>query len=179
MSKWIIDTAHASAEFKVQHLGLSWVRGQIFGVTGEIEYDPQNPAAAQFHGKLDVDTLNTGVEMRDGHLKSADFFDVANHPQIEFVSKDVNMSSDNQADVTGDLTIRGTTLPTNLKVAFLGVTEKFEQDGSSHNVAAFTITAKLNRQDFGLKWNVDLPGGKVLVGNEVEIVVEVEAIEQK
>lgn len=178
MSKWIIDTAHASAEFKVQHLGLSWLRGQMFGVTGEIEYDPQNPENAKFQGKIDVNTLSTGVEMRDGHLKSADFFDVANYPHIEFMSKSVKMISDKSADVEGDLTIRGTTLPTKIKVDFLGSTEKFEQDGSKKHVAAFTITTKLNRQDFGLKWNVDLPNGKVLVGNEVEVVVEVEAIEQ-
>lgn len=176
MAKWKIDTAHATAEFKVKHLGISWVRGQIYGITGDIEFEEDNLEDSKFNGEIDVNTITTGQEQRDGHLKSADFFDVENFPTINFESKGVLGANDNQAKVKGDLTIHGVTKEVELEVTYHGEQIKPNMDGSTDTVIAFTLETKVDRRDFDLNWNVDIPGGKVMIGNEVEIVVELEAI---
>jgi polyisoprenoid-binding protein YceI len=178
MAKWNIDTAHASATFKVQHLGISWVRGQVFGMKGEVNYDPENIEATTFNGTLDVATVNSGNEMRDGHLKSPDFFDVANYPEIKFVSKSVSKVDENHAKVTGDLTIKDVTKEVVLDVEFHGINKRpsaIDPEGQERDVAAFSAKTNLNRNDYGLKWNMDLANGMVLVGNEVELFIEIEA----
>ena len=181
MAKWTIDTTHASATFKVQHLGISWVRGQVFGMKGEIEYDPTNIESTKFDGTLDVNTITSGNEMRDGHLKSADFFDVANFPEIKFLSKSVSKVDETHAKVTGDLTIKDVTKEVVLDIEFHGVSQRpsaIDPEGKERDVAAFTAKTKVNREEFGLKWNMDLANGKVLVGNEVELTIELEGGKQ-
>jgi polyisoprenoid-binding protein YceI len=180
MSKWQIDTAHATASFKVKHLGLSWVPGQIYGITGNIEFEPGNLAAAKFDAEIDLTTLTTGQPMRDGHLKSADFFDVEKYPKMQFESTSVTKVDDTHFELVGNLTIKSTAKEVKITGEFLGETDKTATDGSGAilRVAAFTLHTSVDRRDFGLNWNIDLPGGKLLVGNEVEITVEVEAIKQ-
>lgn len=180
MSKWKIDPNHGTAEFKVQHLGIAWVLGQIYGITGDIEFDPASPETAKFNAEIDLNTLTTGQEQRDGHLKSADFFDVVNHPQMKFESTKFEKVDDKNYKLTGNLTIKDTTKEVEIAAQFLGETDKPAMDGTDNmlHVAAFSLHTKLDRRDFGLTWNVDLPGGKVLVGNEVEIEVEFEAIKE-
>ena len=169
---------HTSAEFKVQHLGFAWVKGTIYGISGEIQFEPGKIAEAAFNGKLDVSTLTTGNEQRDGHLKGADFFDLENYPEIKFSTKSVEETSENSAKVTGDLTIKDTTKEVELDVKFNGTGTKMGNEGETLTVASFSITSKLNRYDFGLTWNVELPGGKLLVGKDVELSIEVEAIQE-
>lgn len=174
MTKWEIDPAHSSANFSIQHLGFAKVSGTIFGVGGNIAFDPENPNDAEFNGVLDVKTLTTGVEQRDGHLKSDDFFDVENYPEITFTSKSVEASEDT-AKIRGDLTIKGVTKEVELEADLLGIGEKDMGEGPVE-VAAFVLRTKVNRYDFGLEWNMELPSGKLLVGKEVTIEVNIEAV---
>lgn len=178
MSNWKIDTAHASVDFKVKHLGLSFVRGQISGVSGEITFDPENISSSKFKGEIDISTITTGVEYRDGHLKSPDFFDIGTYPSAKFESAEIIEGSEEGFKVKGNLTIKDTTKEVIIDVTFLGTTESYKEDGSIDTVAGFSGSTNFNRQDFGLSWNVDLPNGKVLVGNEVELTIDVEAIKQ-
>ncbi len=180
MSNWKLDTVHTAAEFKVKHMGLSWVTGHVFGVTGEIEFDPENPESASYSGVLDVSTLTTGDKKRDGHLMSDDFFDVANHPEITFKSTEVKVmgGEEETATVKGELTIAGVTKEVELLVSFLGVAERPNQDGGSDKVAGFLLNSKIDRTEFGLDWNMPLPGGNMLVGNYVDIRIDIQAVEQ-
>ena len=178
MAKWQIDTAHAFAEFKVKHMGIAWVTGHMFGVTGDIDYDPENPSQAKFNGKLDATTITTGNEMRDGHLKSDDFLDVDKHQFIEFKSTSVKLDGENDSKVKGELTIRGVTKEVELWVTFEGTIQKPNQEGGMDTVAAFMLTTTIDRKDFGLDWNMELPGGNWMVGDNVDIRVDVEAIQQ-
>lgn len=170
MSKWIIDNAHASVSFQIQHLGISWVRGQFYDVSGEVEFDPADVEQASFMGNVKVDSISTGVDQRDGHLLSPDFFDAANFPEIKFTSKSVTGNNDKMM-VTGDLTIKDVTKEVELELVFHGV----QENGSAEQVAAFTGTTQIDREEFGLTWNMDVPGGKKLVGTKVNLIIEVEA----
>lgn len=109
MAKWQIDSEHASASFKLMHMGLAWVRGQMYGIKGEVEYDPEQPEASAFRGTLDTTTLTTGHKQRDGHVTSPDFLDVEKYPTISFESTNVGNINNNEAKVLGKLTIKGIT----------------------------------------------------------------------
>lgn len=173
MTVWNIDTAHTSAEFSARHMMITTVRGSITNVTGTVVFDPANPAAASVEATLDATTLTTGVADRDHHLKSPDFLDVANYPTITFKSTKVEPSADGQkARVTGDLTIRGVTRPVTLDVEFLGMGNSPFGDTR----AGFTASTRINREDWGLTWNMALEAGGVLVGKEIGITLDVEVI---
>lgn len=147
------------------------VRGGFDKVSGTVVFDPQNPQTSSVEATIDVSSINTGVADRDAHLKSADFLDVENYPTIIFKSTDVKVTGDNTGDVTGDLTIRGVTRPVTLKVEFLG-----EASGMGSDRAGFEATTKINREDFGLVWNVALETGGVLVGKEITLNIDAETI---
>lgn len=174
MSKWKIDTDHASATFTVQHLGISWVNGQMHGIVGEIELDPADPEAVKFSGTVDTTTIDTGMAMRDGHLKSGDFLDAEKFPTLKFASKSATKSGDT-LKVTGDLTIKDITKEVVLDVIFHGIAQK-PTDAGIIEVAAFSANTEIDRRDFNMNWNVDLPGGKLMVGNEIKINLELEAL---
>jgi polyisoprenoid-binding protein YceI len=176
MTKWKIDSTHTTASFKVQHLGIAWILGHVYGVTGDIDFDPANVSQAKFAAAIDLNTLTTGNTMRDSHLKSADFFDIENHPQMVFESSGVQQLSENDYEIKGELAIRGAAKPVVVKAKYLGETDKTTMDGSIVHVAAFSLQTQLDRRDFGLTWNIELPSGKLLVGNEVYINIELEAI---
>jgi polyisoprenoid-binding protein YceI len=159
-------------------MGIAWVNGSITGVSGEIVFDPENPDSASFTGKLDVNTIHTGQEKRDMHLKGEDFFDVEDYPEMKFETKEVDIKSDTESEVTGDLTIRDKTNEVDLEVKFNGTGERPNNDGGMDTVASFTLETMIDRRDYGLDWNMELPGGNLLVGNKVQIVVEVEAVKQ-
>lgn len=178
MSQWKIDTAHATAQFKVKHMGLAWVPGHVYGITGDIDFDPANISNAKFSANIDLTTLTTGMAQRDGHLKSADFFDVEKYPNMKFESTSVEKTSENHFIVKGNLTIKETTKEIEVNAEYLGETEKQNMDGTTSTVTSFILSAELDRRDFGLNWNIDLPGGKLLVGNEAHITIDVEAIKQ-
>ena len=172
MATWKFDPAHTSASFSARHMMVTTVRGTFAPPTGTLEFDPANPAAAHVHAEIDATTLTSGVTDRDNHLRSADFLDVANFPKITFNSTKVQVTGDDTADVTGDLTIRGVTRPVVLKTEYLGkVASPF---GDTR--AGFSASTKINREDWGLNWNVAIEAGGVLVGKEIKIELELEAI---
>lgn len=176
MTNWKIDTAHATATFKVKHLGISWVPGHLTGISGDISFDPENPEASKFTAELDLTTLTTGLEMRDGHLKGADFFDTEKYPKMKFESSSMKKISETDYLLEGNLTIKDVSKQVEIKAEFLGEADKQNMDGTMSHVAAFALKTQIDRRDWGLNWNIDLPGGAVLVGNEVYIEVDFEAI---
>lgn len=170
MATWNIDPAHATAEFSARHMMVATVRGRFAPPTGTLEFDPANPAAAHVEATLDAASLTSGQADRDAHLKSPDFLDVANYPTITFKSTSVNLTSDTEGTVTGDLTIRGVTKPVTLKVEYLGSAT----DPWGNTKAGFTAEGKINREDWGLNWNVALEAGGVLVGKEIKLNIDAE-----
>jgi polyisoprenoid-binding protein YceI len=171
MPTWNFDPAHTSADFSARHMMVTTVRGKFEKISGTLNFDPANPEQASGEVTIDASSLNTGVTDRDNHLRSADFLDVANYPTITFKSTKVEKTGDNEGTITGDLTIRGVTRPVVIKAEYLG-------QGTNPwgiTVAGFSGTTKINREDFGLTWNVALETGGVLVGKDINIALDVEA----
>ena len=174
MSVYNLDVAHSAAEFSTRHMMVTTVRGSFKKVTGKVVYDKANPAASSVEAVIDTSSItSTGVEQRDGHLKSPDFLDIAKYPTITFKSTKVEpYDGGSKAKVTGNLTIKDVTRPVVLDVEFLGETKGME--GLPH--IGFTGTTRINREDFGLTWNMALEAGGWLVGKDVNITLDVEAI---
>lgn len=171
MAKWNIDTAHTGINFSVRHMMVTTVRGSFQNFSGTIDFDPKNPSAGSVEVTIDANSISTGANDRDNHLRSADFFDAANHPNITFKSTKVEVKGDNAGKIYGDLTIHGVTRQVVLETEFLG--ENTNPWGAK--VIGFNATTKINREDFGLTWNVALETGGVLVGKEIKIELDVEA----
>jgi polyisoprenoid-binding protein YceI len=172
MATWNIDTTHAHAEFSARHMMITTVRGGFKNVSGTVVFDPANPAAASVEAIIDTTTIDTGFADRDNHLKSPDFLDIANYPTITFKSTKVEPKGDNEAKIHGDLTIRGVTKPVVLNAEFLGAaTSPFGDER-----AGFSATTQINREDWGLTWNMGLEAGGVLVGKEIKITLDLEVI---
>lgn len=174
-STWEIDSAHASANFSVRHLMVSNVKGTMGKVTGKVELDDGDITKSTVDVTIDVKGINTKEPKRDDHLRSKDFFDVEKFPNITFKSTKVEKAGD-KLKVTGDLTIRGTTKPVTLEAM---VTNEVKNPFTKATTRGVTATAKINRKDFGLTWNVALEAGGVMVGEEVEISVDAELIKQE
>ncbi len=174
MSTWIIDTAHTEIGFKVKHLVISTVSGKFTKFEGKLEGDPADFSNAQITFTADIDSITTGNEQRDGHLKSADFFDAANHPKLSFKSTAIVGKGDNEYKVTGELTIRNTTKPISLNVEFGGV----QNDLYGQTVAGFEITGKINRQEYGLSWNAVTEAGGIVVADDVKLIINAELVKQ-
>jgi polyisoprenoid-binding protein YceI len=170
---WNLDTTHTDVIFAAKHMMVTTVRGKFGTVSGSLQLDPENPTAATGSFTIDAASLNTGVEQRDGHLRSPDFFDVEKYPEITFVSTAVVAKGDDDYAVTGDLTIRGTTRPVTLDVEYLGL---FVSMGGARR-AGFHATTKINREDWGLTWNVGLEAGGWLVGKDVKLEIDL-AVEE-
>jgi polyisoprenoid-binding protein YceI len=170
---WQIDPMHSSAQFAVRHLGLSTVRGEFHNVKGAIELDDKDISKSSVDVTIDTTTVDTREPGRDKHLKSADFFDVEHFPTMTFKSTKVEQVSTGKLKVTGDLTIRGTTKPVVLDVE--GPTAPITDPWHMQRAAA-SATAKINRQDFGVKWNQTLDSGGVVVSDEVSITLDVEMV---
>jgi polyisoprenoid-binding protein YceI len=175
-STWQIDAAHTGVELAVKHMMFTTVRGRFKDVQGTISIDEQNPANSTIEVEIAAASLDTGVADRDGHLRSADFLDVENHPAITFRSKRVEGAFRNEGDrftVTGDLTIRGTVREVTLE----GTYEGTGKDPWGGTRAGARATAKIDRRDFGLVWNQALETGGILVANDVRIEIEVQAVQ--
>lgn len=173
---WDVDPSHSSANFKVRHLMVSHVRGELGPVAGAVWIDDQDITRSRIDVSIDARKIATRDEKRDEHLRSADFLDVANHPTVTFKSTRVERAGGDDLRVTGDLTIRGTTRPVTLTVEALApaVTDPW---GNTKRGA--TAHAKIHRKEWGLQWNVGLEAGGVLVGEEVSIEIEVELLKRK
>jgi polyisoprenoid-binding protein YceI len=170
-STWELDPAHTGVHFKVRHLMVSSVRGDFEKVSGKIVYDETDVTKSTAAIVIDAASVNSRVEKRDADLRSPNFLDVANHPTITFKSKRVEKTGDGTLKVTGDLTIRGVTKPVVLDVE--GPTPAIKDPGGNLRVGG-QATTKINRKDFGLVWNKALETGGVVVGDEVDITIDVE-----
>jgi polyisoprenoid-binding protein YceI len=164
---WKTDPTHTDVQFSAKHMMVTTVRGKFTDVQGTLTLDEANPAASGGSFTVKTASINTGVEQRDGHLRSADFFDAEQYPEITFTSTRVEAKRDNDYAVTGDLTIRDVTRPVTFDVEFLG-----NYDGFQGRRAGFHATTKLNREDFGLTWNVALESGGWLVGKEIKLEID-------
>lgn len=167
---WMIDPAHSSVSFSARHLGLSKVRGSFGEFNGTIEVADDHLDSA-ITVEIHTQSVYTGQQMRDDHLRSPDFLDVANHPTMDFVSRGIERSGDGYR-MTGDLTIRGTTRPVSLDVDFEGLAPDPMSGGQR---IGFSAETSINREDFGLTWNAPLETGQILVGKKVNIDLEIVA----
>lgn len=165
---WVLDPAHSEVGFSVRHMMISKVRGAFDVKSATIEA-PENPLEAKVTASVDVASVDTKDTARDEHLRSADFFDVANHPTLDFVSTGVRYEG-GEFLVDGDLTIRGVTKPVTFTVDFGG----FGTDPWGNYKAGATATTVINREDFGLTWNAALETGGVLVGKDVTITLDLQ-----
>ncbi len=180
MKKWTFEPGHTAAEFRARHMMVTYVRGHFKNVRGHLDFDPANPTEAKVEVTIDTAGLWTGVADRDAHLKNADFLDVASFPTITFRSDKVELIGPNEAKVHGQVTIRGVTKPLTLRTTFLGTWQTpWWENGVDHGPktrAGFVATGRLNRHDFGVSWNSVLDHGGLVVGDEVEITLDAEAI---
>ena len=174
IDRWEIDSSHSSMHFSVRHLVIAKVRGSFTRWTGTVQVPNGDFSKATVAVTIDASSIDTGVADRDAHLKSPDFFDAAQYPELGFVATRVQARSGHDVDVVGDLTIKGITREVVLRVDQHGQTK----DPWGNLRAAFTAKTSIDRKDFGLTWNQVLETGGVMVGDRVEIEAEIEAVKQ-
>ena len=172
---WKIDPAHTAAQFAVKHMMISTVRGEFKGVTGTIVWDDADVTKSTVEVTIDAKTVNTGEDKRDQDLRSANFFDVEKFPTLIFKSKKVEAAGAGKLKVTGDLTMHGVTKEVVLDVDGPSTAVK---DPWGNTRSAVSATTKLNRQDYGVKWNANLDGGGVVVSDSVTITIDLEMVKQ-
>ena len=170
---WTIDPDHSDVGFKVKHLMVSNVKGNFEKYTGVVEINDKDITKSKVQVNIDTNSINTNVQKRDEHLRSADFFNVAKYPAMTFVSKKVAKAGKDKLKVTGDLTLHGITKQVVLNVE--GPTRESKDPWGNIRKGA-TATTKINRKDFGLVWNAALETGGVTVGEEITITLEIEMI---
>jgi polyisoprenoid-binding protein YceI len=172
---WKLDPAHTQVEFSARHMMFTTVRGLFTGVSGTVVIDEENPDNSRVEVEIDAKSIDTRVSDRDTHLRSGDFLDVEKHPEITFRSKRVKgayAEAGDEFEVVGDLTIRGTTKEVTLEARFEG--RGIDPWGGER--AGFSARTKIDRREWGLKWNQALEAGGVLVGNEITIEVQAQAV---
>ncbi len=172
---WVLDSAHSNVKFQVRHMMISNVHGAFEKVSGTIDYNEAAPEKTIVDVKIDAASINTKDEKRDNHLKSPDFLDVEKHAQIEFKSTRVQRIDDNTAKLYGNLTIRDVSKPVVLDVEFLGKAKSPWGVWS----AGFIATGKINREDWGLNWNVALETGGWLVSKDIKIEIDAEIMDMQ
>ncbi|GBD17425.1 Protein YceI [bacterium HR26] len=172
VARWEIDPVHSEIAFSVRHMMVATVRGRFNQFQGIIEFDPAHPESGRVEVTIDAASIDTRNEQRDNHLRSPDFLNVEQYPTITFVSKRIEPLGDNRFRVVGDLTIRGVTREVALDAEFLGV----GKDPWGGERAGFTARTKLNRHDFGASWNVALEAGGFLVGDTLDVTLDIEAV---
>jgi polyisoprenoid-binding protein YceI len=172
MAKWIIDPDHSGATFSVRHMMIAYIRGQFSRIGGTIFFDPLNRNNSSIELSIDATSIFTGIQKRDDHLKSADFFDVDKYPTISFMSTRINGVNGNKADVTGDLTLHGITRRITVPVEFSGPVKDPFGDGSS---MGFSVSTVINREDYGIMWNQPMENNGIMVGRDVHLFIDLEA----
>lgn len=173
MATWTINSYHSVAQFSVRHMMVTWVIGMFGKITGTLEFDPLKVAASSVVVEIDADSLYTGVAMRDEHLKGPDFFDVVQSPTITFKSTRVEPAGLDHAWVHGDLTLRGVTRPVLLDVTWAGPAH-LEDEGKIYTSFGFQATTKVNREDFGMMYNVEMEHGGVGVSRQAYLTLHAE-----
>ena len=171
---WEADSAHSSAGFAVRHMGVSTVRGTFGKTEATVTLDPTDVTKSTVSATIDAKTINTQNEKRDGHLKSADFFDTGKHPNITFKSTKVEQAGEGKLKVTGDLTMKGVTKPVVLDVT--GPSKPVTVMGAERS--AVSATTRLSRKDWGLTWNKALETGGVMVSDEVDVTLDLQLVKK-
>jgi polyisoprenoid-binding protein YceI len=166
-----IDPNHTYIGFSVRHMMVTQQRGQFHGVTGALKLDRADLTRSSIEASIDVGSVDTNVAQRDDHLRSADFFDAANHPRMTFVSREIQVQPEGRLRVMGDLTIRGTTRPVVLDAD--PITEESRDPFGMIKIGTSALT-RISRKDFGLVWNAVLETGGIAVGDEVKITLDLQ-----
>jgi polyisoprenoid-binding protein YceI len=166
---WNVDPVHSSVEFHVKHLGIATVKGKFKEFQGTLEVTPEGAHAS---GTVQVASVDTGEPQRDTHLRSADFFDAENIPEITFSSTSISDKGDDEFEITGDFSIHGITHPLTLKASLEGT----ETDPQGNDRVGLSATAQINRSDFDMKFNMALGSGNVVVSDKVKILLEISAV---
>lgn len=169
-TNWTIDPTHSEVQFKVKHLVISTVTGSFRSFTGSLTTEGDDFVGASAEFSADISSIDTGMEQRDGHLKSADFFDAENHPTLNFKTSKFKKLNDEQYSVEGDLTLRGVTKSIILKAEVGG----FATDFYGNEKVGFEITGTINRKDFGLAWSAVTEAGGVVVSDDVKLLLNVQ-----
>jgi polyisoprenoid-binding protein YceI len=180
MASWTFEPGHTEVEFRARHMMVTWVRGLFKDVHGKLEFDHAHPLEGAFEGEIDATRIWTGEPDRDAHLRSADFFDVEAHPKIAFSGRFTERVGELDFKALADVTIRGITREVVLDAAYLGQWETpfwvgDENRGTLRRIG-FEAAANVNRHDFGVAWQDELPAGGVVVSNEIRLVLDLEAI---
>ncbi len=182
MARWFLEPGHTAAEFCVRHMMVTWVRGHFKDVHGTLDFDEQDPSRGTVEVTIDARGLWSGEADRDAHLRSADFLDVERHPEIRYSGRVARLLGASDYQVLGDLTIRGVSRPVLLDVRCTGSWSTPWWEGGvdlgPKTRAGFVATARIDRRDFGVSWNSPLPGGGLVVGDEVHITIDAEAVLQ-
>jgi polyisoprenoid-binding protein YceI len=182
VTTWIFEPGHTEAEFKARHMMVTWVRGLFKDIHGEIDFDLNDPLSSSFRGEIDAAGLWTGERDRDAHLRSADFFDTDNHPRIVFSGRITERIGDTHFKAIAELSVRVTTRDVPLDVAYLGQWEApfwvGEENRGDMRRIGFEASGRIDRQDFGVSWQDELPGGGVVASNEIQLALDVEAIHE-
>ncbi|MFW6192683.1 MAG: YceI family protein [Gemmatimonadota bacterium] len=181
MARWVFEPGHTAAHFRVRHMMVTNVRGRFSDVTGHVDFDPANPVDGAVEARIDTATLWTGEEARDAHLRDDDFLGVDEHPEMVYRGDRVEPLGCNELRVHGELTLRGVAREVPLDVRYLGMWstpywDEGEERGPVRRVG-FEATAALDRTAFGVDWNSPMEGGGTVVGDEVRITLDVEALE--
>jgi len=174
MNTWIIDVSHSEIGFKVKHLMVSTVRGQFTKFGGNITSPEDDLTKAEISFSAEASSINTHNEMRDNHLKSPDFFDVAKFPTMTFKSTKITKKGDSDFEVAGEFTMHGIKKEITFDAVFNGITNT-----DKGRIMGFGISGSLNRKDFGLTWNAPIEKGGVMVSEEVKLDINIEAKEEK
>lgn len=172
--KWKFDTVHSSVTFSVRHMMISRVHGVFKSWSASLESDEAHPESSKLTATIDAGSIDTKEAQRDEHLRSADFLDAANYPVIAFESTGVQKLDGERFKVTGNLTIRGVTKPVTLDTEYFGR----QKDPWGGERAGFSAKTSINRKNFGLTFNMPLEGGGVVVGDKVEITLDMQAVKE-
>jgi polyisoprenoid-binding protein YceI len=173
-TKWILDPTHSEIQFRIRHLMITHVTGSFGKFTADVDTDGENFETARISFKAEVDSITTNNEQRDGHLKSADFFESTKHPLLTFTSSKLEKISGEEYTMHGAMSFHGITKNIKLQVEHGGVIK----DPWGNTRTGFTIEGKINRKDFGLVWNASTEAGGVVLGEEVKIHASVEFVKQ-
>ncbi|MBE9586272.1 polyisoprenoid-binding protein [Mucilaginibacter sp. JRF] len=172
---WTLDPTHSEVQFKVKHLVISTVTGSFKNFEGTLTTEGDDIANGTVEFSLDVNSIDTNQEQRDGHLKSADFFDAEQFPTITFKSTSLTAKGDDDYVAEGDLTVKGITKPVTLNVEFGGSADDFY----GNTKAGFEVTGKINRKEFGLTWDGVTEAGSIVVGEDIKLIANVQFAKQK
>jgi polyisoprenoid-binding protein YceI len=174
ITKWNLDPTHSEIHFKVRHLMVSWVTGSFKQFSATVETQDENISTAKVHFNADIQSISTNNEQRDAHLRTGDFFDAENHPQLSFESNGLEKIDEENYKLRGILTIRGNSKPITLNVEFGGLA----QDPWGNTRIGFSLSGKINRKDFGVSFGMVSETGNVLLGEEVTISSNVEFVKE-